>query len=270
MTQAERIQQLCNGLHLEQIPLHYTHLAQAAIETQQTYGDYCESLLKAEWEARQARSRSRLVTVANLPAIKTLEDYDFSFAVGAPKKLIRELSALNFVERCENIILLGPSGVGKTHLAIALGYLACQRLMKTRFVSASDLMLQLAAAHRQARLDNYLKRQIMAPRLLIIDEIGYLPFGRQEAHHFFQVIARRYEKASIIVTSNLPFSQWPEAFAKDDTLTTALLDRLLHHAHIIEIRGDSYRLKEKRKAGIFIPTHLRGGNSPKNGEVGQI
>jgi len=112
------------------------------------------------------------------------------------------------------------------------------------------MMLQLATARKQERLDQYLKRSILAPRLLIIDEIGYLPFGREEANLFFNVIAKRYEQGSVIVTSNLPFSQWASAFADDTTLTAALLDRLLHHAHIVQIRGESYRLKDKKMAGI--------------------
>ena len=146
-------------------------------------------------------------------------------------------------------MLLGPSGVGKTHLAIALGYRATQSGIKTRFITAADLMLQLGMASRQERLKEYLSRIVLGPRLLIIDEIGYLPFGRDEANLFFQVVAKRYEKGSMILTSNLPFPQWATAFADDTTLTAAMLDRLLHHAHIVSMSGESYRLKDKRKAG---------------------
>ncbi len=262
MIQNERIHQFCDLLSLEQMKMTYANLAEEAAKSQQSYSDYFEGLLKIEIESRQARNRQTLVKLAGFPAIKTLDDYDFKFAVGAPKKVINELSSLNFIERNENIILLGPSGVGKTHLAISLGYLATQRMVKTRFVAASDLMLQLSAAHRQGKLTDFIRRTIMAPRLLIIDEIGYLPFGREEANHFFQVIAKRYEKGSIIVTSNLAFSQWHNAFAQDSTLTAAMLDRLLHHSHLVQIQGESYRLKEKRKAGIISvldtnPTNLQ-------------
>ena len=252
MTLDNRIMALCDQLGLEPMKLNYAHLAQEAVATQKSFSDYFESLLTTEWEHRQTRCRNTLVKLAGFPVIKTIDDYDFKFAVGAPKKLIHELTSLSFVERNENIVLLGPSGVGKTHLAISLGYLATQRLIKTRFIAASDLMLQLSAAHRQNKLDEFIKRNVMAPRLLIIDEIGYLPFGREEANHFFQVIAKRYEKGSIIVTSNLPFGQWHGAFAQDATLTAAMLDRLLHHSHLIQIQGESYRLKEKRKAGVLI------------------
>ena len=121
--------------------------------------------------------------------------------------------------------------------------------MKTRFITAADLMLQLATARAQGRLKEYFNRAVIGPRLLVVDEIGYLPFGREEANLFFNVVAKRYERGSMVLTSNLPFAQWASAFADDQTLTAAMLDRLLHHAHIVQIAGESYRLKDKRKAG---------------------
>ena len=148
-------------------------------------------------------------------------------------------------------MLVGPSGVGKTHLAIALGYLATQAGIKARFMSAADLLPTLVTATSQGNLGEVLRRAELAYRLLIIDQIGYLPMSREQTSLFFQVIAKRYEKGSLIVTSNLSFGQWDTAFAGDATLTAALLDRLLHHAHIVPIQGESYRLKNKRKAGIL-------------------
>lgn len=151
------------------------------------------------------------------------------------------------MDRAENVVLIGPSGVGKSHLAVALGHNAIAKGIKTRFISAADLMLQLATAKKQDRLEAYLKRSVLAPKLLIIDEIGYLPFGRDEANLFFNVIAQRYERGSIIVTSNLPFSQWAGAFADDRTLVAALLDRLLHHAHIVQIAGELSSTRQKNR-----------------------
>jgi len=135
-----------------------------------------------------------------------------------------------------------------------LTYKAIMSGIKTRFISAADLMLQLSVAKKQDKLKSYLQRTVLAPKLLVIDEIGYLPFGREEANLFFNVIAKRYEKGSLILTSNLPFTQWATAFANDQTLTAAMLDRLLHHAHIVQITGESYRLKDKRKIGIAPST----------------
>lgn len=247
--QHARIALLCEQLKLERFGAEWSALAQDAAKENATFADFLERLLTAETAARGERTRQVLLKLATLPAVKTLEAYDFGFASGAPRAQIQELAALAFIERAENVVLLGPSGVGKSHIATALAYRATQAGIKTRFISAADLMLQLASARSQGRLKEYFNRAVIGPKLLVVDEIGYLPFGRDEANLFFNVVAKRYERGAMVLTSNLPFTQWAGAFAGDQTLVAAMLDRLLHHAHIVQISGESYRLKDKRKAG---------------------
>ena len=247
--QHERITALCAELRLYRIGGDWAAIAQEAARKEASFGDFIEQLLQSESAARVERQRGTLLKLATLPTVKTLEQFDFTFASGAPRAQIQELGALAFIPRAENIVLLGPSGVGKSHIATALAYRAVMAGIKTRFITAADLMLQLATAKSQGRLKEYFNRAVIGPKLLVVDEIGYLPFGRDEANLFFNVVAKRYERGSMILTSNLPFTQWATAFADDATLTAALLDRLLHYAHVVQITGESYRLKDKRKAG---------------------
>jgi DNA replication protein DnaC len=253
--QHERITEFCQYLSLYTTLESYSYLAQEAAQKNYSYVDFVEKLLEQEMHGRQQRRQSMLLRMAAFPAIKTLDEFDFSFNATINEKVILELSSLLFLERHENILLVGPSGVGKTHLAIALGYLAIKRRIKTRFISAADLVLQLQAAQLQHQLDKYMTNHISKTQLLIIDEIGYLPLTQAQAHLFFQVIAKRYDRQlPIILTSNLSFSQWGHVFANDTAVTAAMLDRLLHRSQLIHINGSSYRLKNKLKAGITIPT----------------
>ncbi|WP_039907136.1 IS21-like element helper ATPase IstB [Candidatus Regiella insecticola] len=235
--QLSRIGELTSELQLPGIDANACDLAQQAAQQEWDYLTFLEQALQCEKRSRHQRKQHMFTRMAGFPSLKTLEDFDFTFAAGVPKKQVIELASLSFIERQENVVMLAPSGVGKTHIAIALGYKAVQAGIKTRFISASDLILQLATAQRQDNYKQVMQRSVQAPRLLIIDEIGYLPFTVQ--------------KASVILTSNLPFGQWGQVFANDTALTSAMLDRVLHHSHILQIKGESYRIKEKKKAGLM-------------------
>ncbi len=247
----ERIDTLCEELSLTAVAHDYATLADEAAQKKWSFVAYLERVLGAEAALRAERSRQMLVKLAGFPTIKTLEHFDFEAAGGVPKARIDELAGLAFVERRENVIFLGPSGTGKTHLAIALALRATERGCKVRFTTAADLVLQLEKARREDRYEQYLKRAILGPRLLVIDEIGYLPLRKEQADLFFQVVAKRYEQGSVILTSNLSFGEWEEIFDGNAALTSAMLDRLLHHAHVIQIRGDSYRLRQARQSGLI-------------------
>jgi len=242
---------LCETLKLPYVAQGYPAAAQSAAQGGMAYSDFLEGLLREETAGRLVRKQNMLTRLAGFPAIKTLESFDYGFAQGIKRSQIEELAGPGFIGRQENVVLVGPSGVGKTHLAIALGYRAAQAGIRTRFTTASDLLLMLTAAHAQNQLKAAMHRSVNAYRLLVIDEIGDLPMNREQANLFFQVIAARYEKGSLIVTSNLPFGQWDTTFAGDATLTAALLDRLLHHAHIVPVAGESYRLKHQRASGMM-------------------
>ena len=247
--QHARIAELCEQMKLTRLQTAWPDVAQQLSKEDASFGDFLERVLDAEASARQERKVDMLMKLATMPAVKTLEQFDWSAAPGAPKAQILELAHLSFIERAQNIVFIGPSGVGKTHAALAIAYRAVTAGHKVRFLTAADLMLQLSTAKAQGRLKEYFNRAVLGPKLLVVDEIGYLPFGREEANLFFQVVAKRYERGSMVLTSNLPFTQWAGTLADDQTLTAAMLDRLLHHAHIVQITGESYRLKDKRKAG---------------------
>ena len=204
--------------------------------------DVLYRLTEEEIKYRDERASKIQVAVAGFPFEKEIKDFDFSYQPGINKQQMLELESLRFMENKENVLFVGSSGVGKTHLAISLGIAAAKKRYLTYFISCHDLIMQLKKAHNENRLDQRLK-QFCKYRLLIIDEIGYLPVDKNGANLLFQLIAKRYEKSSTIITTNQQFSKWGEIFS-DNILANAILDRLLHHSYVFNITGDSYRLKD--------------------------
>ncbi len=244
------IESYCKEFKLPAILESYQALSDQAAKESLSFSQYLLLLLKSESKQRVIRGKAMTLKTAGFPVIKTLEAFDYKSS-SLNQSQLKELSTLSFIQRTENILLLGPSGVGKTHLAIALGYLATQERIKTRFMTVADLLLQLESAQLSNKLDHYFKRIIGINRLLILDEFGYIKLNEVQANLLFQVVNKKYETGSIIITSNLPFTKWKEVLNEDEALTAAILDRLIHHSHIINIQGESYRLKQKRKAGIL-------------------
>jgi DNA replication protein DnaC len=207
---------------------------------------YLLRLCELELIERERRMVDRRIKAAKFPATKSLDSFDFKAIPSLNKLLVMELARCEFVTRRENIIALGPSGTGKSHVALGLGLAACQKGMRVRFVTAAALVHEMIEAADERRLQR-LQKQLAAQDLLIIDELGFVPLSKTGAELLFEVISQRYERGSIIITSNLPFDEWTEVFGTE-RLTGAILDRLTHHVHILEMNGDSYRLRQSRKA----------------------
>lgn len=236
-------------LKLDQIALSLDALCQQAAKEEWTYSTFLARLLDEELSAREQRRLSVTTKMAHFPFHKTLEQFDFGFQPSVEKRRLQELASLRFVASGENVLLLGPPGVGKTHLSISLGIKALEAGLSTYFISVPELIDWITQDSQRGQLAKRMQ-QLCKPKVLILDEMGYLPLERQVATFLFQLVAKRYEKGAIILSSNKSFSEWGELFT-DQVLATALLDRLLHHSSIINIRGQSYRLKEKRQSGLF-------------------
>ncbi len=225
------------------------------------YREFLTEALRAEWQGRRQKGIEMRLQMARFPWIKTIEEFDLGFQPSIDRRVIRELTGLGFAERAENVILLGPPGVGKTHLAIGLGVKAVEAGQKVLFLTLETLITRLKKAQMEQRVERQLQ-QLVYPKVLIIDEMGYLPMSREEAGLFFRLVARRYEKASLIITSNKSFVDWGEIFG-DQVLATAILDRLLHHSTVLNIKGESYRLREKKKSGLLGGRPLQAETNKK-------
>jgi len=240
---------LLDKLKLDHLEAQLDAVCEQAAQRQLDYKTFLTQALATEWQGRYQRGIEARLGQARFPWLKTLDQFDFDFQPSLDRRQVRELAGMSFAERAHNVILLGPPGVGKTHLAIALGVKAVEAGYSVLFLTLEALMTRLVKAFHENRLERSLQ-QLVYPKVLIIDEIGYLPLSNLEASLFFRLVARRYERASLIVTSNKSFLDWGEIF-NDPVLATAVLDRLLHYSTTLNIKGESYRLKEKRRAGLL-------------------
>lgn len=237
-----RIKEAATRLHLANLEDNLATLCERADSSQLGYLEFLDLVLEEETGVRDGRRFRNALKLSGLPHHKTIDEFDFAFQPDLDKRKVRDLVSLAFVEAKSNVALLGPPGVGKTMLAVSLAVAACQAGYSIYFTSLDDLVRNLREAESSGRfarkLQTYLK-----PSVLVVDEVGYLPLNRTDANMVFQMVSRRYEKGSIIVTSNKSFGEWGQVFG-DDVLASAILDRLLHHCEVISINGPSYRLKD--------------------------
>ncbi len=237
--------------HLKKLRLptflgEYSKLAQQCAAEKKDHVQYLLRLCELELIERERRMIERRIKAAKFPATKSLDSFDFKAIPSLNKPLVLELARCEYIDKYQNIIALGPSGTGKTHVALGLGLAACQKGLKIRFITAASLVHELIEAVDERRLQRF-QKQLTSQNLLIIDELGFVPLSKTGAELLFEVISQCYERGSIIITSNLPFDEWTEIFGSE-RLTGALLDRLTHHVHILEMNGDSFRLKQSRNA----------------------
>jgi DNA replication protein DnaC len=236
--------------HLEKLRLptvrrEWEAVAASCARERQDYGDFLLQLTERELIEREQRAAQRRIKSARFPVIKTLESFDFAAQVSINETLVRQLMSGEYLDARENVLLIGNSGTGKSHLATALGFAACNQGKRVRFWSCTELVTHMLELREQRDLKRFLA-QVGQHDLLILDELGYVPFSKSGAELLFEIVSRAYERLSLIVTTNLPFEQWTEVMGSE-RLTGALLDRITHRVHIIEANGESYRLKDARK-----------------------